>query len=192
MHRLFMLNNLYVKQLLGLGEIFLNKGLKDIRLDWSSRGQQLKQKKATITIQAKDSKQQVKIALTCETFRLKKTIRLYKLCNMLLCLICNASIKLGNSIKLHFRNQYKLKGNELQVVLSFALSTIYLSNLAIVKLLHNSSMLIEDLLCLKGYSCTSCQHLTVNKKNAIMHQIVKDYMLARGLGQTVVLLQSFS
>ena len=32
-HRLFTLNNLYVKQLLGLGEIFLNRGLKDIGLD---------------------------------------------------------------------------------------------------------------------------------------------------------------
>ena len=50
MHRLFMLNNLYVKQLLGLGEIFLNKGLEDIRLDWGSRGWQLKQKGATVAI----------------------------------------------------------------------------------------------------------------------------------------------
>ena len=33
MHKPFMLNNLYVKQLLELGEIFLNRSLKDIRLD---------------------------------------------------------------------------------------------------------------------------------------------------------------
>jgi len=48
------------------------------------------------------------------TFQLSEVIRLYELCNVLLCLLCQAGIKPGKSTVSYFRNQYKLKGQELQ------------------------------------------------------------------------------
>lgn len=57
------------------------------------------------------------------TFQANEVLRLYEPCNVWLCLLCAAGIKPGKSITTHFRNLHKLKGTELQQVVSLAAST---------------------------------------------------------------------
>lgn len=129
--------------------------------------------------------------LTRNTFQLEETVRLYEPCNVLLCLICRAGIKPGKGVASHFRNRHKLTGKELQAVLSFASTIPHVSDPATVELPHDHSAPIQHLPQLKGYSCTSCRHLTVNEKNAITHQTAERHERAGGRGWTVVTLQSF-
>ena len=104
------------------------------------------------------------------TFQLNEVIRLYEPYNVLLYLLYQAGIKPGKSTISHFRNQHKLKGQELQQVGSFAASIPHVSDPATVELPQDGSIAIDGLPKLKGYSCTSCRYLTVNRDNVVAHQ----------------------
>ncbi|KAK3314427.1 hypothetical protein B0H66DRAFT_589415 [Apodospora peruviana] len=125
------------------------------------------------------------------TFQLNEVIRLYEPCNILLSLLCKAGIKPGNGTVSHFRNQHKLKGNELQQVLTFAASIQHLSDPATVDLPQDGSVAIDGLPQLKGYSCMSCRYMTINRDNAVAHQRTEAHTVVGGPGWTVVTLQSF-
>lgn len=125
------------------------------------------------------------------TFQLSEVIRLYEPCNVLLCLLCQAGMKPGKSTISHFRNQHKLKGQELQQVVSFAASIPHVSDPATVELPQDGSIAVDELPKLKGYSCTSCRYLTINRDNVVAHQRTEAHTTSRGPGWTVVTLQSF-
>ncbi|KAK4451084.1 hypothetical protein QBC34DRAFT_378912, partial [Podospora aff. communis PSN243] len=99
------------------------------------------------------------------TFQLNEVIRLYEPCNVLLCLLCAAGIKPGIGAISHFRKQHKLKGKELQQVVAFVASIPNISDPETVQLPQDGIAAIDGLPRLRGYSCTSCRFMTINRDN---------------------------
>jgi hypothetical protein len=83
-----------------------------------------------------------------------------------------------------------VKGEELQQIKKFASAVVHARDPATIELPQDGSVAIDGLPRLKGYSCTSCRHVTVSCDNVMAHQRIEQHT-PQGLGWIEVILQSF-
>ncbi|KAH7231127.1 hypothetical protein BKA59DRAFT_560540 [Fusarium tricinctum] len=87
---------------------------------------------------------------------------------ILICRLCQAAIRPGSSIELHFRRQHQLKGQVLKGIKDYY-STLELVDPKLAVTPKDNSQAIEYLAILTGYSCNACRYLTIAQDNAVRH-----------------------
>ncbi|GKU07275.1 unnamed protein product [Fusarium langsethiae] len=87
---------------------------------------------------------------------------------ILVCRLCQAAIRPGSSIELHFRRQHQLKGQVLKDIKDYY-STLELADPKLAVIPEDGSQAIDQLTISHGYSCNACHYLTTAKDNIVRH-----------------------
>ncbi|KAI3572913.1 hypothetical protein IWW34DRAFT_837925 [Fusarium oxysporum f. sp. albedinis] len=88
--------------------------------------------------------------------------------HILICRLCQAAVRPGSSIELHFRRQHQLKGQVLKDIKNYY-GTLELADPKLTATPEDNSQAIQYLTISKGYSCNACRYLTTAKDNAVRH-----------------------
>jgi hypothetical protein len=87
---------------------------------------------------------------------------------ILVCRLCQAAIRPGSSIELHFRRQHQLKCQVLKDIKDYY-STLELADPKLAATPEDGSQAIDQLTISHGYSCNACHYLTTAKDNIVRH-----------------------
>ncbi|KAF4331910.1 hypothetical protein FBEOM_14308 [Fusarium beomiforme] len=82
--------------------------------------------------------------------------------------LCQAAIRPGSSIELHFRRQHQLKGQVLKDIKDYY-GTLKLADPKLAVIPEDNSEAIEQLAISYGYSCNACRYLTIARDNIVRH-----------------------
>jgi hypothetical protein len=87
---------------------------------------------------------------------------------ILVCRLCQAAIRPGSSIELHFRRQHQLKGQVLKDIKDYY-GTLELADPKLAAIPKDNSQAIDQLTISHGYSCNACRYLTIARDNIVRH-----------------------
>ncbi|PCD21222.1 hypothetical protein FGRA07_11749 [Fusarium graminearum] len=99
---------------------------------------------------------------------MENLIQLNEVYQILICRLCQAATRPGNSIEIHFRQKHQCKGKLLKDIKDYY-GTLELADPKLAAIPEDNSEAIEQLAILHGYSCNACRYLTIARDNIVRH-----------------------
>ncbi|EYB28035.1 hypothetical protein FG05_30289 [Fusarium graminearum] len=99
---------------------------------------------------------------------MENLIQLNEVYQILICRLCQAATRPGNSIEIHFRQKHQCKGKLLKEIKDYY-GTLELADPKLAAIPEDNSEAIEQLAILHGYSCNACRYLTIARDNIVRH-----------------------